>query len=386
MSAIDTVSCSTDTTCAAAGQHLIVTADGGATWTTTSAPPGRRHSRRSAASGRQLHGRRAARPSLTPPTGDDLDHQAAPAGFGSLSGVDCTSLANCVAVGAGDELRRHHRDPVGPSDRDHGEHDRRDDRRSLLQHARTPPAAWRRTAGPSPAARCRPGSRLDPGHGQRHPDHLRGLLGHLHRRPTPTSFRARRPRHRHRTPGCPGLLGGGERRWHLQLRQCQFFGSTGNLHLNAPIVAMAATPDDAGYWLLASDGGIFAFGDAVFYGSTGGIHLNKPIVAMSPTPDGAGYWLVASDGGIFSFGDASFYGSTGGIALASPIVGMATTVDGLGLLARGIRRRHLRLRRRLLLRLHRRTPAPEADRRHDGGSRRWGLLAGGLRRRHLQLR
>ena len=72
-----------------------------------------------------------------------------------------------------------------------------------------------------------------------------------------------------------------------------FYGSTGSLHLNAPIVGMAATPDDAGYWLLASDGGIFSFGDAVFYGSTGGIHLNAPIVAMSPTPDGAGYWLVA---------------------------------------------------------------------------------------------
>ncbi len=32
---------------------------------------------------------------------------------------------------------------------------------------------------------------------------------------------------------------------------------------------------------------------------------------MAPTPDGHGYWLVASDGGIFSYGDAQFYGSTG---------------------------------------------------------------------------
>ncbi len=35
---------------------------------------------------------------------------------------------------------------------------------------------------------------------------------------------------------------------------------------------------------------------------------------MAPTPTGAGYWLVASDGGIFTFGDAGFYGSTGNIA------------------------------------------------------------------------
>jgi hypothetical protein len=110
----------------------------------------------------------------------------------------------------------------------------------------------------------------------------------------------------------------------------QFYGSTGSLHLNAPIISMAATPDDAGYWLLASDGGIFAFGDAIFYGSTGGMHLNAPIVAMAPTPDGGGYWLVASDGGVFSFGDANFYGSTGSITLNRPIVGFASTVDGLG--------------------------------------------------------
>jgi hypothetical protein len=110
----------------------------------------------------------------------------------------------------------------------------------------------------------------------------------------------------------------------------QFYGSTGSLHLNAPIISMAATPDDAGYWLLASDGGIFAFGDAIFYGSTGGMHLNAPIVAMAPTPDGGGYWLVASDGGVFAFGDANFYGSTGSIALDRPIVGMASSIDGLG--------------------------------------------------------
>jgi len=31
---------------------------------------------------------------------------------------------------------------------------------------------------------------------------------------------------------------------------------------------MAATPDRRGYWLVASDGGVFAYGDAGFYGST----------------------------------------------------------------------------------------------------------------------
>jgi hypothetical protein len=109
-----------------------------------------------------------------------------------------------------------------------------------------------------------------------------------------------------------------------------FYGSTGAIHLNQPIVGMAATPDGGGYWLVASDGGIFAFGDAAFYGSTGAIHLNKPIVGMTPTKDGKGYWLVASDGGIFAFGDAVFHGSTGNLVLNMPIVGMAATPDGGG--------------------------------------------------------
>jgi len=81
----------------------------------------------------------------------------------------------------------------------------------------------------------------------------------------------------------------------------------------------------SGYFLVASDGGIFAFGDAVFRGSTGAIRLNQPIVGMALSSSGRGYYLVASDGGIFAFGDAVFRGSTGATRLNRPIVGMAST-------------------------------------------------------------
>jgi uncharacterized protein YkwD len=110
----------------------------------------------------------------------------------------------------------------------------------------------------------------------------------------------------------------------------RFHGSTGALHLHQPIVGMAATPDGGGYWLVAADGGIFSFGDAHFYGSTGSMRLHQPIVTMASTADGKGYWLVAADGGIFSFGDAHFYGSTGALRLNRPIVDMVPTVHGLG--------------------------------------------------------
>ena len=126
---------------------------------------------------------------------------------------------------------------------------------------------------------------------------------------------------------------------------------------------MAATPDGHGYWLVASDGGIFTFGDARYSarpaasastarssgwppprpatatgwsrptaasspsatphycGSTGAMHLQPPDRRHGrPTP-GHGYWLVASDGGIFTFGDARYLGSEGGKPLTSPSSG-----------------------------------------------------------------
>jgi len=103
-----------------------------------------------------------------------------------------------------------------------------------------------------------------------------------------------------------------------------FFGSTGNLHLQRPVVGITPTADQGGYWLVASDGGIFAFGDAGFFGSIPGLgmsppgsglphSLNAPIVGMVPSADGGGYFMVASDGGVFAFGDAQFEGSCPGI-------------------------------------------------------------------------
>jgi hypothetical protein len=110
-----------------------------------------------------------------------------------------------------------------------------------------------------------------------------------------------------------------------------FYGSMGGTRLNQPIVGMAAPPQGGGYWLVASDGGIFSFGpNAQFHGSTGNIHLNQPVVGMASTPSGNGYWMVASDGGIFSFGDARFWGSTGNLKLNQPVVGMSPRPSGNG--------------------------------------------------------
>jgi hypothetical protein len=55
---------------------------------------------------------------------------------------------------------------------------------------------------------------------------------------------------------------------------------------------------------VTSTGDVAAFGSAVPYGALEGTHLNAPVVGIAATPDYGGYWLVASDGGVFAFGDA----------------------------------------------------------------------------------
>ncbi len=105
----------------------------------------------------------------------------------------------------------------------------------------------------------------------------------------------------------------------------QFYGSTGSLDLQRAVVGITPTANDGGYWLVAADGGIFSFGDTAFYGSVPGLglapagtpgpgkRLNAPIVGVVPSSDGGGYFMVASDGGVFAFGDARYEGSCPGI-------------------------------------------------------------------------
>lgn len=90
-----------------------------------------------------------------------------------------------------------------------------------------------------------------------------------------------------------------------------FYGSLGDLALNAPIVDACWTPTHEGYWMLGADGGIFAFGDAGFNGSLVGVALNKPVKRIAAVgPGTASYIIEAEDGGIFPFGpDAEHLGN-----------------------------------------------------------------------------
>jgi hypothetical protein len=83
-------------------------------------------------------------------------------------------------------------------------------------------------------------------------------------------------------------------------------------------------PSSGGYYLVASDGGIFSYPSSLpFYGSAGSLALNKPVVGMAAVA--GGYYLVAADGGIFSYPPSlPFLGSMGGKPLNAAIVGMTS--------------------------------------------------------------
>ena len=89
---------------------------------------------------------------------------------------------------------------------------------------------------------------------------------------------------------------------------------------------MAAAPDGSGYWLVASDGGIFAFGEAgVRRARRPARSAPRRSPAIEPTPTGGGYWVFTDDGQVFNYGDAPFRGQVDG-SLSRPVVGGAANL------------------------------------------------------------
>jgi hypothetical protein len=112
-----------------------------------------------------------------------------------------------------------------------------------------------------------------------------------------------------------------------------FLGSLPGLGIRVNnIVGVVPTHDNGGYWMVGSDGGVFAFGDATFVGSLPGLNVHVTnIVGVVPTASGRGYWMVGSDGGVFAFGDAGYLGSLPGLHVhVTNIVGVVPTASNKG--------------------------------------------------------
>ena len=116
-------------------------------------------------------------------------------------------------------------------------------------------------------------------------------------------------------------------------------------------------------------------GPRQFFGSMGRRHLNRPIVGMAATRSGNGYWLVASDGGIFSFGDAALPRFDRRDSSEPADRRYGADAVGQRLLVGGVGRRDLRVRRCALPRVNG-WPTPESARGRHGrdaiGSRATG--------------
>src|SRR6516225_934282 len=81
-----------------------------------------------------------------------------------------------------------------------------------------------------------------------------------------------------------------------------------------------------GYWEVAADGGIFAFG-VPFEGSMGSTRLNRPVAGM--VASGGGYLMVGADGGVFNFGNP-FFGSLGASPPLFPVIAITPSTSGTG--------------------------------------------------------
>jgi hypothetical protein len=87
------------------------------------------------------------------------------------------------------------------------------------------------------------------------------------------------------------------------LGDAAFHGSAAELGaLAAPILSITATPSGKGYWLVAADGGVFAFGDAGYFGSLADDPAGPSVQALIAAPGGTGYWLVRADREVVPFG------------------------------------------------------------------------------------
>ena len=103
----------------------------------------------------------------------------------------------------------------------------------------------------------------------------------------------------------------------------------------AHIEGMASTTDGQGAWLVDQLGDVYAEGSAQYVGGLGGKTLNTPVVGIAAAANGQGYVLVAADGGAFNYGTQHFFGSVPGSLkagqhLVALIVGIAVTHSGNG--------------------------------------------------------
>ena len=116
------------------------------------------------------------------------------------------------------------------------------------------------------------------------------------------------------------------------------FGSSAHLgdaaaHLGgASAVDLEPTPSFNGYWIVDDLGRVFTFGDARYHGNVDRAQMarDERVTSLSATPNGDGYWIFTSLGRVIPFGDAQHVGDMAGVALNGPVLDSIPTPSGQG--------------------------------------------------------
>ncbi|MGH9037542.1 MAG: hypothetical protein ACRD0O_17435, partial [Acidimicrobiia bacterium] len=101
---------------------------------------------------------------------------------------------------------------------------------------------------------------------------------------------------------------------------------------SAAAVDLEATPTSAGYWVVDTAGQVHAFGDATDLGSVepGALAAGETVTSLSRTPSGGGYWIFTNRGRVLPFGDARPFGDLTGLRLNGPVLDSVATPSGGG--------------------------------------------------------
>jgi NHL repeat len=92
------------------------------------------------------------------------------------------------------------------------------------------------------------------------------------------------------------------------------------------------TSDANGYWIVNEDGAVYSFGDAPALGNVNAADLgpHEKVTSLSATPSGKGYWIFTTKGKVFPFGDAQTFGDLSKVNLNGPVQSSIATPSGKG--------------------------------------------------------
>jgi hypothetical protein len=94
--------------------------------------------------------------------------------------------------------------------------------------------------------------------------------------------------------------------------------------------AMAPRKDGKGYWITDAVGHVHAYGTAGYHGGSPALAAGEIVSTIAATPSGNGYWLFSNRGRVFGFGDAHLFGDMSGTHLNGSIIASTATPSGKG--------------------------------------------------------